>query len=408
MTDEVSDLVLRDNYLQTQSITVTHELGVHLLDRMGRLMRSMERAGRLDRSIEFLPDDEELVERMTKGLGLTRPELSVLLAYAKMVLYDDLLGTDLPEDPYLSEKLLRYFPTQLREQFPTQIARHRLRREIVATALTNEMVNRVGLTFAMEVQENTGMPPEDIARAYVISRTVFDLPPLWYEIEALDNQASASVQATLLAECGRLVERGTVWFLRNAQRPFDIAREIELYAPGVKQILESMDELLDDEQKKGVHAHATLLEEGDAPPAVARKAALLRHLAPSCDVVRLAHELSLPVLQVAKVYLAVGSRFGFLWLRRAVTNLQSDTAWNKLAVTSLREDLDAHQIALTHRVLTGPGAKQEPPYAIDAWVATRQPLVARTDQLLAELQSHAVIDMAMLAVANRQLKAAIG
>jgi len=188
MTDEVGELVLRDNYLQTLSITVTNQLGVHLLDRLGRFMRRMEKSGRLDRKLEFLPDDEELGERAAKGVGLTHPELSVLLSYAKMELYDRLLASDLPDDGSLAGDLERYFPRPLREHFSDRIAMHRLRREIVATLVTNEMINRVGITFAHEVHETTGFPEAEIARAYLIARDIFGIQAYWEEIEALDTK----------------------------------------------------------------------------------------------------------------------------------------------------------------------------------------------------------------------------
>ncbi len=408
MTDEVGTLVLRDNYLQTQSITVTQDLGAHLLDRLGRLMRRLEREGRLDRRIEFLPDDEALAERMARGLGLTRPEISVLLAYAKMELYDSLLASNLPDDPDVGEVLQRYFPAQLRERYPDRIAEHRLRREIVATLVTNDIVNRVGIVFAHEVQETTGMQTCAIARAYLISRQLFELPDLWHEVEALDNVVPASVQATLLAECGRLIERGTIWFLRHGSQPLDIGQELEAYSEGVQTLIAQLEDFLDDAQRDLLEARAAELVAEGAPPALARRIAPLRYLAPACDIVGVARAKSLDVPHVAKMYWTIGTRFGFHWLRRASGNLASDTAWDKLAVTSLRDDLDAHQIELTKRVLTAPGGNRTADEAIEAWTESRKTLVTRTDALLSELQSHATTDLAMLAVANRQLKAMIG
>ncbi|HET6222591.1 MAG TPA: NAD-glutamate dehydrogenase domain-containing protein, partial [Dongiaceae bacterium] len=211
LTDEVGALVLRDNYLQTQALSVTQHLGARMLDRQTRFMRTLEKAGRLDRAIEFLPNDETIAERKAVGAGLTRPELAVLLAYAKITLYDDLLASDLPDDPQLGKDLLDYFPEPLRRRYADAIAGHRLRREIIATVVTNEIVNRVGITFVHEVGEATGMPPADIARAYIAGREIFDMSALWREIEALDNKVPAQLQATMLVECGRALERGIVW-----------------------------------------------------------------------------------------------------------------------------------------------------------------------------------------------------
>ncbi|HMB75769.1 MAG TPA: NAD-glutamate dehydrogenase domain-containing protein, partial [Kiloniellaceae bacterium] len=210
MTDEVAEHCLRDNYLQSQAITVTNQLGAHLLDRFGRFMRALEKDGKLNRQIEFLPDDEIVLERIKQGIGLTRPEIAVLLSYSKIVLYDDLLASDLPDDPYFMTGLSDYFPRPLRTKYAVQIAEHRLRREIITTVVTNDLVNRVGINFVHEVREKTGMLPNEIARAYVVSREIFGVRDLWAAIEALDNKVPALLQSRMLVECGRLVERSTV------------------------------------------------------------------------------------------------------------------------------------------------------------------------------------------------------
>ncbi len=407
MTDEVADLVLRDNYLQTQSITVTHQLGAHLMDRTARFMRALERAGQLDRAVEHLPDDEIVAERHKQGLGFARAELAVLQSYAKIVLYDELLSSDLPDDLFLRDDLIGYFPTPLRKTYSRQIGMHRLRREIVATIVTNELVNRVGLTFVHEVKEKTGMPADEIARAYMIGCAIFDIPELWQQIEALDNKAPAAAQSAMLIECGRLIERETVWFLREAARPLDIKGEIEVYGIGVAEMIEGLNGLLSAVDRELMLQRATNLSDQGVPEALAQRIAELAFLVPACDIVRIARGVERPVTEVAKSYFDIGERFGFDWLRRAAERLPRDTAWDKLAVTAVIDDLQGHQGQLTQRVLeaTGNGAAEG---AIDDWAVARRPLVARTEQLLAELQSTAAPDFAMLAVANRQLKTMVG
>ncbi len=403
MTDEVAALVLRDNYLQTQAITVTHQLGPRLLDRLGRLMRALEKSGRLDRRIEYLPDDEELALRLTQGTGLTRPELAVLLSYAKVALDDEILASTLPDDPYMQEDLALYFPTPLRRRFAAEITRHRLRREIIATAVTNSMVNRVGVAFAHEVRERTGMAAADIARGYVVAREVFGMRALWRDIEALDNRAPAAVQAAMLAECGRATERGATWFLRTAGPNMSIGGEIAAYGESVRELAASLEGLLSATDRRLLRERAAQFAPG-VPAELAARVATLVHLAPVLDIVRLARAAGLPVTQVGRTYFAVGDRFGFDWLRRAAAGLPTDNAWNKLAVSAIVEDLYGHQCALTARVLDGTGNGVPPERLLDAWAETRRPQVARTEQLLAELQSVAAPDLAMLAVANQQLK----
>ncbi len=402
MTEEVAALVLSDNYLQTLTISVTHQLGAHVVDRVGRFLRALEKSGRLNRALEHLPDEDTLAERLRDKIGVTRPELAVLLAYAKMELYDELLRSALPDDPSLAEELRNYFPKALRERFPDAIRGHRLRREITATVVTNDLVNRAGSMFIHEVREKTGMPAEEIARAYLAARDILGMRELWREIEALDNRAPAAVQAAMLAECGRLVERTTVWLLRHAEHPLEIDRLREAYAAGVTELGNALDTTLGEDQKKILESRLKAL--GGAPPGTAARVARLPFLAPACDIVRLALGSGRPIEAVARAYFGAGARFGFNWMRRAAAHLTADTAWQKLAVSALVDDLDGQQAELTARVLklAQPGEPPEP--AIERFADSRRPLVTRTEQLLAELQATSLLDFTMLAVASRQLK----
>ena len=407
MTDEVADLVLRDNYLQTQAITVTVTLGAHLLDRMARFMRTLEKAGRLDRAIEYLPDEETIVERMGKKIGLTRPEVAVLLSYAKITLYEELLSSDLPDDPYMAGELLRYFPTPLREHHGRQIHRHRLRREIIATMVTNGMVNRVGITFVHECREKTGMAAADVARAYTISREVLAMRDLFVAVEALDTKVPATLQTLLLTECGRLIERTAVWFLRHGPHPLNIETTIGAYADGVGQLAAKLPALLADADRQYLEDRVAEFARQGAPPALADRVAGLALLVPACDIVRIAGAAGLPVLDVGRAYFTIGARFGFDWLRRAAGHLPSDSAWDKLAVTAIVDDLYGHQSELTARVVTGMDKAGASNGMIERWAEARRPLVARTELLLTELQTLGTPDLAMLAVANRQLRSMV-
>jgi glutamate dehydrogenase len=404
MTEEVAGLVLRDNYLQTQTLSVTHRIGAHLVDRVGRFMRALEKSGRLNRALEHLPDEDALRQRVRDKLGLSRPELAVLLAYSKIDLFDELLKSPLPDDPCAAEELRLYFPRALRERFPDAIGGHRLRREIAATVVTNELVNRVGITFVHEVREKTGMPAEEIARAYLAARDIFALPDLWREIEALDNRAPASVQAAMLAECGRLAERATVWLLRHGEHPLEVGRLREAYTPGVREMERAFDRTLGEDQRRVLDARLGALVAEGAPPETAARVSRLPFLASACDVVRLAQAAGRPIEAVGRLYFGVGTRFGFVWLRRAAAHLSADTAWEKLAVSALVDDLDGQQADLAARVLRLAEEGEPPEAAIERFAESRRPLVARTEQLLAELEAGSALDFTMLAVASRQLR----
>ncbi|WP_419902923.1 NAD-glutamate dehydrogenase [Kiloniella sp.] len=404
MTDEVGEQVLRDNYLQSQAISVTANIGGRLLDRIARYMRSLEKKDLLNRAIEFLPDDEMVMERMKQGVGFERPELATLMSYSKISLYDELLVSNLPDDPYMEDTLIDYFPAPLRKKFAKQIGQHRLRREIIATAVTNDMVNRVGLIFAYEVQEKTGMAACDIARAYTIAREVFGMDDLFALIEGLDNKAPASLQAVLLAECGRLIEQGTVWFLRHGAHPLNISKEVGAYVKEVSTISDHLEKLLSKENTELLKDKIKNFTSQGVPADIAKRIAGLRLLTPACDIVRLAQTLKMPVDTVGSTYFSIGERYGFDWLRSAAARLPSESAWDKLAVTAIVDDLYGHQGELTARVLEDAGKVDRVEAAIKEWAESKKPLVNRTEQILAELNAAGKPDYAMLAVANRQLK----
>ncbi|MEO8674902.1 MAG: NAD-glutamate dehydrogenase, partial [Casimicrobiaceae bacterium] len=254
MTDDVAALVLRDNYFQTQLISVTGRIAPSLLDAQGRFMQFLEKAGQLNRAIEFLPDDAALVARRAKGQGLASPERAVLLAYGKMWLYDELLASTLPDDPWIETALTRYFPPALGEKFAAYMPRHALRREIIATHVTNSMVNRVGSTFVHRLSETTGTRPHEVVRAYLLAREIFGFVPLWQAIEALDNTVDDAVQSTMLIDTSRQLERGTTWFLRSRRLTEDMAATIAHFTPRVEALSTRLPDLLDAADRARVAA----------------------------------------------------------------------------------------------------------------------------------------------------------
>lgn len=401
MTDEVSALVLRDNYQQTQSLSVEHSQAEAMLDRHQRLIRALERSGDLDRALEFLPDDEEIGERMAKKEGLSRPELAVILAYAKNITYRELLDSSLPDDPMLEADLTRYFPKPLQQRYLENIATHRLRREIIATSVTNSMINRTGPAFVNEMQQRTGMDPSEIARAYTVVREVFDLRDIWGQIEALDNKAAAKIQIRMLRETERTIERMTEWFLRNAAHPIDMGASIEVYRPGVTALKEDLESILSDFAKADVTKRLERFSEDGVPESLALSVAQLKVLSSACDVVRLAEQSKAPVADVGRIYSSVGARFGLDWLRSSANRIPSDNQWHRLALSAIIDDLWGLQSEIASRVLDKEGTGAD---AIEAWSTRRGETVERLDGLLGELNALPQLDLAMLAVLNRELR----
>ncbi|HVS02173.1 MAG TPA: NAD-glutamate dehydrogenase [Thermoanaerobaculia bacterium] len=404
MTAQVGALVLRDNYLQTQALSLTETRGAELLDQQTRMVRALERAGRLDRRLEGLPDDEEIAQRAAQRRGLTRPELAVLLAYAKIALYEDLLASDLPDDPLLAEDLHRYFPQPLQRAFPEAIAGHRLRREIVATYITNSTVNRVGPTFVYGMMEASGRDARDVARAYTITRDAFDLRRLWEAVEALDNRVPAAVQLRMLLAASRLTEHVTLWFLRRCERPLEVSKVVAVFRPALRQLSRDLEPLLPGGARRELRRRAREYTREGVPEKLALQVAALRDLAAGVDIVRLAVDSGNDVERVARIYFALGERFGLEWLRGAAARLKAETAWQQSAVEMLQDDLYLHQSAITRQALAGEGADTPWRRAIEAWTEAHLPAVQRTLRLVEELRGAADVDLAMLTVADHQLQ----
>jgi glutamate dehydrogenase len=407
MTDEVAALVLSDNYLQTQALSLAEAAGPDLLENQARFMRALEKTGDLDRAIEALPGDEEIGSRMAARAGLTRPETAVLLAYGKIALYRDILASDLPDDPGTAEDLLAYFPGPLREGFAEAVARHRLRREIVATAVTNSLVNRCGPTFVMEMTEKTGMGPSDVARAYLVVRETFGLQRLWQEIQGLDNVVPAACQYEMLVETQRLIYRAVSWLLVNVEpHPLDLLATRGAFGPGVAELSQTIEAVLCDDDRQRLADRAAPWIEAGAPVGLARRVAALPLMGAALEVTRIASQLGRPVPEVATVHYALGHRLGLEWLRGQAHKIRADTHWQRQAVGAIIDDLFALQGSLSVKVLSSPGttAPGEGDRVIDDWVAARSGPVERVSQLLGELRAQPVVDLAMLAVANRQLR----
>lgn len=404
MTDEVGDLVLRDNYLQTQAISMAEAQATQLAEVQARFMRRLERAGRLDRAVEYLPDDEIVAERLKSGKGLTRPEIAVLLAYAKMTLFEDMLETDVPEDPYLTVDLHRYFPRPLRKSYGRWVDRHRLRREIAGTDVVNSMVNRVGPTFVDQIVEEGGFKIAEILRAYPVVRDAYDLRQLFGQIEALDNKVPAAAQTRANIDIAALIRHGTLWLLRNAPRPIAIARMVETFAPAIAKLQAALPGILGESEAKAYRERAADLQRQGFPEAVARRIASLATLGAAFDIVTVAHQKKRPVEDVGRAYFAVGEKLGIDWLRGGAERLVPQTHWERQAITSVVDDLYGSQRALAGAVL-GNGKSSED--ALKRWSSIHGATIERTRALVGEFRAAGDIDVAKLAIANRAIRALV-
>jgi glutamate dehydrogenase len=407
MTDDVAALVLRDNTFQNQVLAVTRSRGGALLDEQGRYMRHLAARGRLNRSLEFLPDDDALAERRQAGKGLTAPELAVLLAYHKMELYDQVLASDVPEDTYIATTLQRYFPSRLHQQFPAALERHPLKREIIATHVVNSMVNRVGPTFVHRLHEETGATEPDIVRAYIATRQVFSLLTLWQANEALDNVVAESTQNAIVLASVRLLERGTVWLLQHRDALLDIDATIKRFASGVEAVGAGLERWLAPQERAALEAATAQLLAQGVPPALAQRVARLDAQVAGLDIVEVAAESGTAVESVAGVYFGVGGRLDLGWVSQQIGMLAADSHWQALARVAMRNDVSSLARELTRSVLKGSAAASDPATSIGRWQAQRAAQIARCSQLLADVKPAPLVDMAMLSVVLRELRSLV-
>lgn len=364
MTDDVAHLVLSNNYRQTLALSLAGRRGLSDIGFQQRLMQSLEKRGLLDRSVEFLPDDATIAERVRGGEALARPELAVLLAYGKLTLYDDLLASSMPDDPYLARDLAGYFPKPLREAYPDAIESHRLRREIIATIMANDMINRGGPAFAVRLADETGADPATVAAGFAAAFDSYRLGELYAEIDALDNRIDGQVQLGLYEAVGDIVRSRTVWFVRNVDFREGLDAIVTRFRTGIDALAANLGSALPAafvEMRAG--AAADLAEKG-VPEALALRIAALKALMLAPDAVIVADRLNRPVVDVGSALFAVA-------LRLRIENLASRAAaipvadyYDRLALDRALESIASAVRAITAEVLaTGTGEM-----AVDAWL----------------------------------------
>lgn len=407
MTDEVASLVLRHNYQQSQAISVAAEQAGEEHDRLERFMRALERNGRLDRAVEFLPDSAAMRTRGQNRQYLTRPELCTLLSYAKIDLNDEILDSDLPDDPLLEGELLRYFPTALGEKHEPSIRAHRLRREITALQVVNSLVNRCGPTFVRNMAGRTGAPAAAIARAFAVVRDAWKLRELWGDIEALDPALKAEAQIRMLVASQRFLTRTVQWALRRLQQPIDALAATEQLAASVAALGDLPTDLIGEAESAALAERAAAFEAMGAPTGVARRAAALETLAAAGDLMLAARANGVSIEAAARLYFRLGERLSLARLAIAAHKLPREGQWPAQAALAVQDELVTLHADLLASTLSaaGPQAADDSDAAIARWSEPRKLALDRVDRLLKEdLASAGMLDLAMLSVATAELR----
>jgi len=403
MTDDVSALVLSNNYRQVQALNIA-EMQAHA--RMGeyqRFIKEMESVGGLDRSLEFIPSDAELEERKASGKGLTRPELSVLVSYAKADLKENLADTKLVNDSYMLQAVKKAFPTRIREEYADSMNNHQLRKELLATQLANNIVNFMGPTFVRRLQESTGAKACDIARAYVVARDIFDITERWKAIEALEFKVSVQVQFEMQQRIIRLVRQATRWFLKNRRTGFDVAVEVENFKAPFAAVEGKIEHLLTGEQLVEYQtAYERAISRGKGEE-IARFVAAVPRLYSLLGIIDSCNAGGACVETLAESFFILGERSHLHWFNRAITDMSVNSHWQALAREAYIDDLEWQQRKIARSVTEYLGDDRNFEDAFVKWSASAGPMISRWRSMIDELKSHDTIDMAMFTVALREL-----
>ncbi len=404
MTDDVAALVLADNYEQNLALANSAEHAASMLHVHEDWMKRLERGGHLSREIEGLPSTREVRRRAERGEGLTPPELAVLLAWTKIVLAEELLGTDLPDDPHLQRELVGYFPAPVREGFADQVAAHPLRREIVTTQAVSELVNGAGITYWPRLAGETGASAAELTRASFVAREIFGSRALRAEVDGLDNVLRAAVQTQVHLEIRTLVERASRWLVTTRRPPLASAALVEQFRGPVREVVASLPELLGGRELAAYHDRRERLEHQGVPEQLASRVAALPPSYALLGVVDVAQRADLDPVDVARVHFALGERLGLSTLVQRIAALPRDDRWQTMARAALRDDLYGVHAQLTAQVLRTTSAEESAPARVASWEDRASDLVARAASTLEDICADDRGDLARMSVGLRVVR----
>jgi len=398
MTDEVGELVLDNNRAQTLALMIARRQALPMVNVHARYLDLLEAEGWLDRQLEFLPTDKQIAERQASGNGLQAPEFAVLLAYTKNGNAAEMVRSDLPDAALLEADLLAYFPARLRERYARAILTHPLRREIIATKVTNQMVNLSGISFDHRMTEDTGASVVDVARAWIVSRDVFEFPRLWAEIDALTGVVPLETQLDLFLDCRKMAERGALWLLRHRRPPIDMAAAIAQFRPGIAALTSALEPALSGRMQAGVHSGEASRLAAGVPEELAERAGVWPLLHTGFDLVEVASAHGRQVADVAAVHWQMFDRLDLIWLWEGIGQLPRSDRWQTQARSAVRDDLLTALAELTTAVIESADG------SVEGWLEANERSIARANSMFTEIRRAETYDLTTLSVALRQLR----
>ncbi|TAF14027.1 MAG: hypothetical protein EAZ74_04770, partial [Alphaproteobacteria bacterium] len=403
MTDRVAELVLEDNRQQNQALSMAQARAKEMLEVYARYMLTLEQEAILDRAVEFLPNPKEIDALKANGATLTRPELAILLAYSKIALYGVLSQSSLLDSCAFNTRLLRYFPEAMQESMPTILIDHPLRREIIATSLTNEIVNRAGITYIDTIKHDTGHDVCNIVRAYVVTQELFQLDSLWEAIEALPNKVESSVQIQLFMEVTAFLERMSVWFLNNMPQPLDMEGVIRDFHPAMESYRQEYQHFISQSMTLQCEEKITSLEQQHIPHEVAKRLAMLDILLAASDIVLLDQQSPHQQRAIGTIYFDVDARLELDGLRHAVSLLSAETSWDRLAVRNVINELYEEQRRLTSCIMEGLAQGASIDEAMQLWERVNEGEIERYRRMVHDLKTATTPTLSMFVVLLRKL-----
>jgi len=403
MTENVAQLVLHNNYRQTQAISLAYYRCQSDFSEYWRFILARESEGQLNRELEALPDDEVLAEREKLSLGLTRPEISVLLSYGKMLLKDTVLASNIPEDQYVAKSITGAFPDQLLKQYPAQVEHHSLRREIITNQIVNEVINIMGLTFCQRQVASTGATVAEVVRAYVVVRDVLRLDKVWAQVEALDYKVPSEVQFELFHALMRLGRRASRWMLRNRRSCLNPQQEVQAFGPKLVELQLLLPTLFSRQESNGWMEEVERIVAQGVQQNIAVLVASSNFLYFGFGIADIAVSTGKPVGLVLELYHRISTELDLDWFADQIVNLEPSTRWEDFARESYVDDLENQRRSLTFTLLSNAHSAKDIEAVIDVWKAAQAPLIARWGEMAQELHAAPNGDFAMFSVALREL-----
>ncbi len=410
MTSEVEKMVLDDNLLQTQAITMSQSKGVSMIGDHARFLSRLEKIGLLNRQVESLPNAKQIEKRQSDRIGMTRPELSVMLSYAKMDLYNNIINSKLIKDSYFEDILIKYFPKRLQKDFKEEVLSHQLKYEIITTEITNLVIGRVGISFVSQIARDNGFEISNIVRNIIIVFESFNLNDLYEDIEALDNKTvPVEIKMRMLSSVNKLLERSLLWLLRNSKTN-NIAKTSKEYKDNVKEISGNLVDLLAEDSRNSYNKNIEAYKECKIHPDLARKISSMDALASAYDIIHVSKANKIDIKTSSRIYFKIGTRLHLKWIRTKILGSLSDNYWQRISSKTVTEDLYNYQMKITNTVAyynckNNNSCNTEK--ALDNWIESEDFLIKRYDRFIDDFKSQVKPDISMFIVALNRIKALI-